>query len=379
MRRIDWSLILMGLPKRRFTAAELARAIPEPPSTSLLIAVLLNVVLVLGGVGWMFHAVLQPAMVTVVLLHILVLLLALWAVWRDPSCRAGRWVYYGLPLPTAFAGGVSAGLSSGFGQSLSMASLSQPRFALGLACGLLLGLGALGLWFAIVHRHQYVVMRLAELDERDRAIEMARQLGSAQIQPHFLFNTLASLQHWVASGDPRAAPLLESLTGYLRATLPLFEHRWLALGQELDAVRRYLEVMQARLGERLAFRIEADPSLLSCQLPPGVLLTLVENAVEHGLSPLLRGGMLQLQVMRQGDAVQVHVDDNGPGLAEPGLPAPISASSAHGPLGLINTRARLQQAFAGAARLSLSNRPEGGCRAALTIPFSFPLSPEVQP
>jgi hypothetical protein len=357
---LDWRLMLMFLPARRFTPAELARAVPGRPSAALVLAVLFNVLVGAGVLLWPVWPQQPWPLHLVEACYGAILLPAVWAVWHDPSCRAGRWGYYGAPLLVAVCFGLATGWQHGAGL------ISAQALAPALAVGTLFGIGSLGLWFTITLRHQYVVQRLAELDERDRAVDMARQLGSAQIQPHFLFNTLASVQHWVATGDARAAPLLDALTAYLRATLPLFEQPWLAVGQELDAARRYLEVMQLRLGERLRFQINADPALLDQRLPPGLLLTLVENALEHGVSPQLQGGSIHIELRRDAQGVCLAVLDNGPGLPpEATTQGPATPAS----LGLHNTRTRLQQAFGGLARLALDNRREGGCRAALCFPW----------
>jgi hypothetical protein len=227
-------------------------------------------------------------------------------------------------------------------------------------------------WFVVVYRVQQIAGRLSELAERERSLALARQLATAQIKPHFLFNTLASLQHWVDTGDARAGPMLASLTGYLRATLPLFERRTLTLAEELEAVRRYLEVIQARLGPRLRTDVRADPDVLGATLPPGVLLTLVENAVEHGVQPQLGGGTLRVRA-RRGDAgrVQIDVADDGPGLP---LGLAPDASGTAGQLGLANTRARLAQVFGDGAVFELRNAPEGGCVARLSLPAAASLS-----
>jgi hypothetical protein len=357
---LDWRLMLMLLPARRFTPAELARAVPGRPSAALVLAVLFNVLVGAGVLLWPVWLQQPWPLHLVEVCYGAVLLPAVWAVWHDPSCRAGRWAYYGAPLLVALCFGLAAGWRHGAGL------LSAQALAPALAVGTLFGIGSLGLWFTITLRHQYVVQRLAELDERDRAVDMARQLGSAQIQPHFLFNTLASVQHWVATGDARAAPMLDALTAYLRATLPLFDQPWLALGRELEAARRYLEVMQLRLGERLRFEIDADPTLLDQPLPPGLLLTLVENAVEHGVSPQLHGGTVRIVLHRDGQGLCLSVQDDGPGL--PAQPPPHAAGSPAS-LGLQNSRARLAQAFGHLARLDLANLPGGGCRANLHFPW----------
>ena len=207
--------------------------------------------------------------------------------------------------------------------------------------------------------------RLREIDERERAVGMALQLASAQIQPHFLFNSLASLLHWVQAKDDRAAPMLQALTGFLRATLPLFNQPRLALGDEAQAAAQYLEVMRLRLGDRLQYRLAIEPAAAGAQVPPGLLLTLAENAVEHGVMPSLRGASIEVTARRVGDELQLTVTDTGPGLPPERADGKWPADG----VGLANTRARLAQAFGARAGLSLANAPSGGCVAAIHLPF----------
>jgi LytS/YehU family sensor histidine kinase len=235
------------------------------------------------------------------------------------------------------------------------------RWAFGLCWGTAV-LVTVVLWFLAVYRSDQIAARLRELDERDRAVAMARQLATAQIRPHFLFNSLASLQHWVQTRDERAASLLEALTGFLRATLPLFERSQLKIADELEAARHYLQVMQLRLGERLRWTVRIDPRAAGIEVPPGLLLTLVENAVEHGVQASLRGATVGVAVELQGSRLRIDVIDDGPG---PGR------SAADG-VGLSNTRARLAQAFGPAATLVLQPRAEGGCLARIEIPSPNP-------
>ena len=230
------------------------------------------------------------------------------------------------------------------------------------AFGVVLGtamLVSLGWWFLTLYRAHQIEGRLRELAERDRAVALAGQLMAAQIQPHFLFNSLASLQHWVQTQDPRAAPMLEALTDFLRATLPLFNRPALTLGEELQAVRSYLQVMQARLGDRLRLTVQVPDSLHALVLPPGLMLTLVENAVEHGVMQSLVGADLQVVGHAKADGFVLQVLDSGPGLADDHRDG----------VGLANSRARLAQAWGSEATLQLSNRSEGGCAATLTLPL----------
>ena len=208
--------------------------------------------------------------------------------------------------------------------------------------------------------YQLFAARARQVLAEKQAAEARLRLLQGQIEPHFLFNTLASLQHWVQTQDPRAATLLEALTGYLRATLPMFSRALQPAADELHAVRLYLQVMQARLGERLTWQEDVDPALLAQTLPPGLLLTLVENAIEHGISPQLSNGRLLLRGHAQGGDAVFEVQDNGPG----------PALGSRDGIGLANSRERLALSCGPTARLDISARPEGGCLARLQLPRS---------
>jgi len=235
-----------------------------------------------------------------------------------------------------------------------------------------LGLAVLGgLSFLSTYRRHQIGARQRELAERALALAAQAQLAQAQIQPHFLFNSLASLQHWVREGDDRAAPLLDSLTSYLRATLPLFNRQQLSLGEELEAVRQYLAVMQARLGARLQVQIEVPEDLCAVQLPPALLLTLVENAIEHGVVPKLGAALLCIRARQQGRVLCLQVIDDGPGLPGPVLEGAAAAPTRAGRgVGLSNSRLRLAQTFGADASLRVENCSEtGGCVATLSLPL----------
>ncbi len=211
-------------------------------------------------------------------------------------------------------------------------------------------------WMLTVFRVQQIEARLRELADHDAALRLQTRLAAAQIQPHFLFNTLASLQHWVDTGDARAAPLLRDFTAYLRATLPMFERELQPLADEVGMVRRYLAIMQARLGARLAFTIDV-PAHITAELPPGIVLTLVENAIAHGIEPQLRGGHVEVAAHTETGQLVLTVRDDGPGLP-PGW--------AEG-VGLANTRRRLLSACPTATLTLADAHP--GCTATLTLPL----------
>ena len=229
----------------------------------------------------------------------------------------------------------------------------------GLVMALLIGLTA------AARRHQLqqelTAMRAAEERERmaREASEARLRLLQAQIQPHFIFNTLSAVQHWVDSGDARASGLLRALTAFLRGSAELMLRPRVSLAEELALAEQYLRVMQARWGERLRYAIEADAGVAAvAALPPGILLSLVENALEHGLAPALAGGTLRIRLdAAPGGGWRLEVADDGVGLA---------ADWREG-LGLANSRARLAHVFGARARLSLKALPEGGALAELLV------------
>lgn len=178
-----------------------------------------------------------------------------------------------------------------------------------------------------------------------QAAESRLHLLQAQIEPHFIFNTLAAVQHWVDTADPRAGPLLRSLTTFLRASTELLGRDELTLADELPVAREYLAIMKARVGDRLRFECDLDDAALAQPLPPGILLTLVENAVEHGVCCSLHGSWVAVQARHDADGGFVLAVRNG------GEPLPADWRDG---LGLSNTRQRLAHRFGDRARLSLA-------------------------
>ena len=186
----------------------------------------------------------------------------------------------------------------------------------------------------------------------------------SQIEPHFLFNTLANVQALVESGSPRAAPVLGSLIAYLRAALPKLHDSAPTLGQEETLVRSYLELMQMRLPDRLQFALDIDPALRSLRLPSMTLLTLVENAVRHGIDPSEAGGRIDVGARRSaaGEAILLWVQDSGRGIDEAQPPG----------TGLANLRERLLATYGSAAALALHSVEPHGVRAEITIAQAKP-------
>ena len=194
------------------------------------------------------------------------------------------------------------------------------------------------------------------------ALDARLRLLQAQVAPHFLFNTLANVRELVNTGSPRAAPVLESLIAYLRAAVPRLNAPASTLGQELELVRAYLEVMHMRMPDRLQFSVEADDEACALVCPPMTLLTLVENAMRHGIDPSEEGGRIDVHVSVKDGRGWAAVSDTGLGLIR-GNEGPAGLGT-----GLANLRERLQLAFGGDAHVTLSEHLPHGVRAEINFP-----------
>lgn len=199
-----------------------------------------------------------------------------------------------------------------------------------------------------------------ERSEYDRqALDSRLRLLQAQVEPHFLFNTLANVRELVDARSPQASTVLSSLIAYLRAAVPRLHDPENTLQQEVELVRSYLEVMHMRLPDRLRFSLHVDPAVLGCSCPPSALLTLVENAVRHGIDPAEQGGEIAVRVDERAGRIRAVVADTGVGLQ--------GASGGLG-TGLATLRQRLQLAFAGEGQLLLVANSPRGARAELDFP-----------
>ena len=194
-------------------------------------------------------------------------------------------------------------------------------------------------------RHQALAFDLERSELERQALDARLRLLQAQVAPHFLFNTLANVQALVDAGSPQASAVLRSLIAYLRAAVPRLNEPATTLGQELQLVRAYLELMHMRMPDRLQFALHVDDAALALRCPPMTLLTLVENAVRHGIDPSEEGGRIDIHVQRRGDRCVVRVSDTGAGLRPTGDGLGT---------GLSTLRERLQLTFGGDAQLRVS-------------------------
>lgn len=212
----------------------------------------------------------------------------------------------------------------------------------------------------------------AEAEQLKRQLAEARVATiQAQVEPHFLFNTLASIDHLIQVDPAKASLMQKNLIALLRAAMPHLrgstQQPLGTLGQELDMVRPYLEIQKIRMEERLDSHIDVPQGLLSAELPPMMLQTLVENAIKHGIEPQAEGGRLQVSAQVRDGQLEIAVSDTGVGLNA--LPGGASGATASTGTGLKNIRERLQLHYGAQAQLALLSQPQGGALARLRLPY----------
>jgi hypothetical protein len=206
----------------------------------------------------------------------------------------------------------------------------------------------------------------AEVSHMSRQITEARlQALQAQIEPHFLYNTLANVQALTEVDAQAANRMVGHLIAYLRASLPKMRENTSTVGQELELVRSYLNILQMRMGARLQFSISAPPEVLGKSFPPMMLPSLVENAIKHGLEPLREGGSIDVVVEQvagaPGERIVVLVKDTGKGLSD-------TATQSSGGVGLTNIRERLAAIYGGSAKFSIASNEPRGVVATIYLP-----------
>jgi len=203
-------------------------------------------------------------------------------------------------------------------------------------------------------------------------LEAQLQVMRAQIEPHFLFNTLANVKRLCQTDVSGGLVMLENLVRYLRAALPRMRQEQTTLGQEADLVQAYLAVLQIRMGARLAYAIDVPRAIRDRPFPPMMLLTLAENAIKHGLNPAPDGGRIAISASSGDGAIELRVADTGVGFG--------NAATGGSGVGLANTRARLSALYGNEASLALEVNIPSGVIALIRVPDAPPtgsMSPEV--
>ncbi|MUI54488.1 sensor histidine kinase [Aliivibrio fischeri] len=198
--------------------------------------------------------------------------------------------------------------------------------------------------------------------EQEKALVLSQlsQLQS-QIEPHFLFNTLANISALIELDSNKAKLMLEKLTDLLRGSLKTNRNPLITIEQEIELLNAYLSIQQIRLGDRLTYEIDKQ-IVEPISLPPLLIQPLVENAITHGIEPSAQGGHLMIQFKQENNQFFVVISDNGIGLKS------VSPSKGHG-MSLNNIKQRLHDLFDGSASVRITENKNGGVNAELTIPL----------
>lgn len=203
--------------------------------------------------------------------------------------------------------------------------------------------------------HETEINRL-QLERQQVAVQL--QILQSQIEPHFLFNTLATIRRLQHTNPARGRETLSGFMHYLRSALPGMRANETTLGHEIDLISAYLDVVQVRMGERLRYAIDVDAGLRAYGIPPLSVATLVENSIKHGLANLPEGGSIAISARVAGGHLSIEVADTGVGLTQAGGTG----------LGLANLRLRLRSLYGTAGTLTLSRNSPRGLTATLRLP-----------
>ena len=280
---------------------------------------------------------------------------------------------------------VEKALSEAFGEEEIVARRQVVTFR-----GILGDLGAavLVILFAYLVASKIIVKKVAQADAKvrtaqdtaeretvERQLAQARlQVLQAQVEPHFLFNTLATVDYLIETDPPRASKMQKALITYLRGALPQMRQQSSTLGRELRLVTSYLDLIKMRIEERLEVEIAVPEALRSAEFPPMMLQTLVENAIKHGIEPKPDGGKVRLAASLQNGQLVVEVSDTGVGLPDGELlDGPTSGTG----VGLQNIRDRLAMLYPGRSTLLLHSGAAGGTLVRITLPHRVATEPDV--
>jgi signal transduction histidine kinase len=290
---------------------------------------------------------------------------------RFPLVRPGWWWR---SLPILFVAGliftaIKIGLRSGLGwvfpqlPTMPFNIVVLAQFHIQVATfWVILGIGAAFEYYGKFRERE---LRASQLESRlaQSQLEVLRM----QLQPHFLFNTLHTISAFMQEGEIEDADrMISRLSDLLRLALESGGVQEVPLRQEMDFLRRYLEIQQIRFQDQLRVNLAVPDELLDACVPSLILQPLVENAIKHGVTPRAEGGEVSVAIARADGRLHVVVRDDGPGLS-----AEASRTSGGSGVGLANTRARLEQLYGDAQRFVVANSPDGGALVEMTIPLHF--------
>ena len=236
------------------------------------------------------------------------------------------------------------------------------RFTVTMVLGVIFG-GLVTAYFIFREREAqaHALLHKAEAEKQliaKQMVEAQLALMQAQVEPHFLFNTLANVRFLVESEPPAALRMLDHLIEYLKAALPQMREASSTLGREVELTRAYLNIVQIRMGARLRFDFNVPEELRERAFPPSMAITLVENAVRHGIETCCDCGDITVSAAADGGTLRLTVADTGEGM---------KAETGHG-IGLLNLRTRLRELFGDAGRLLIETNAPRGVRATIEIP-----------
>ena len=202
--------------------------------------------------------------------------------------------------------------------------------------------------------------RIKRLSSEKSALEANLKRLQAQVEPHFLFNTLSNIVSLMDTDPVNAKTMQMDLIRYLRTALGRTRDQETTLGQELELIRAYLDIFKVRMGERLQYAIDVPQSLTGQPMAPLLLQPIVENALLHGLSPKIDGGHIQIIADTNGRILKIEISDSGVGMADHQQPG----------VGLSNVRARLAQLYGSQGRLVIKARQPCGVTVVVEVPFA---------
>jgi len=290
---------------------------------------------------------------------------------RFPLVRAGWW-WRSLPalfIASLVFTAIKIAVRAGLGQllpglpTMPLRVVVLAQFHIQLATfWVILGIGAAFEYYGKFRERE---LRASQLESRLAQAQL--EVLRTQLQPHFLFNTLHTISAFMQEGEIEAADrMISRLSDLLRLALESTGAQEVALRQEMDFLRRYLEIQQIRFQDQLRVTLDVPDELLDACVPSLILQPLVENAIKHGVTSRAEGGEVTVGIASDDGRLRVTVRDDGPGIT-----ATAARASGGNGVGLANTRARLEQLYGDRQRFSVSNHPDGGALVEITIPLRY--------
>ena len=289
--------------------------------------------------------------------------LGLYLVKRHPGSWPGAFIFLGFILGILVSGGINWAFLSGR-HPIGATDFYKGTFLYILVFGGLFSVPILYFFYARdkLRRSQKRIQeeKLKRLTMEKESATTTLRLLQAQIEPHFLFNTLSNVLMLIPTDPDTAEEMLSDLNAYLRISLERTRQEGFTLSQELDLVRRYLNIFKIRLGERLEFDIDDRTGKPALPFPPLILQPLVENAVKYGIEPLVEGGKIQVICQKTNHKLHIRISDTGTGTD------PVEGGAG---IGLDNVNSRLASIYGHEAELTLKQSPHRGTTVILEVPL----------